>query len=218
MKMSWTRLLIRCRSSPASASCPLSSTAPVLRSVPLPLIIRCRSFALILKLLRVVADERRPEGCRREVRLHQRSAHHHAARAQDRHRAVPQAEPQARGGAGETRHARSPHCRWFAFSFAFSALVFVLFVSRCALFDDLVLLRVAGVFEAKFQDRETLGFVGQVTRVDHAPIKSAMDAGCLPIVSCMGATADGQVCFIVYDFCCLRLVCSLLVVGCWCCV
>jgi acetylglutamate kinase len=50
----------------------------------------------------------------------------------------------------------------------------------------------SGVFEAEPDDPERLGLVGKVSRVDLAPVKAALEAGYLPVLSPMGVTADGQ--------------------------
>lgn len=50
----------------------------------------------------------------------------------------------------------------------------------------------SGVFEAVPDDPERLGLVGRVTRVDLAPIRAALEAGYLPVLSPLGVTADGQ--------------------------
>ncbi|GKZ51150.1 hypothetical protein AbraIFM66951_005086 [Aspergillus brasiliensis] len=51
----------------------------------------------------------------------------------------------------------------------------------------------AGVFQAEHLDQERYGLVGQITKVKTAPIISAMRASCLPILTSMAETEDGQV-------------------------
>lgn len=50
----------------------------------------------------------------------------------------------------------------------------------------------SGVFEAVPDDPERLGLVGRVVRVDLTPVRAAVEAGYLPVLSPMGVTADGQ--------------------------
>lgn len=50
-----------------------------------------------------------------------------------------------------------------------------------------------GVFECDFADREKLGLVGEVRKVELDPISGAVKAGALPVVACLGETAGGQV-------------------------
>lgn len=50
-----------------------------------------------------------------------------------------------------------------------------------------------GVFECDFEDREKLGLVGRVEQIDLNPIRSAVGAGALPVVACLGETRSGQV-------------------------
>lgn len=50
----------------------------------------------------------------------------------------------------------------------------------------------SGVFEAELDDPERLGLVGRITRVDLAPVRAALEAGYLPVLSPMGVTVDGQ--------------------------
>ncbi|TXT13227.1 hypothetical protein VHUM_01628 [Vanrija humicola] len=49
-----------------------------------------------------------------------------------------------------------------------------------------------GVFHADYLDREKYGLVGKIQRVDKAPIEAAIRAGCLPILTSLAETADGQ--------------------------
>lgn len=50
----------------------------------------------------------------------------------------------------------------------------------------------SGVFEAVPDDPDRLGLVGRITRVDLAPVRAALEAGYLPVLSPLGVTADGQ--------------------------
>ena len=55
------------------------------------------------------------------------------------------------------------------------------------------------MFEATFLDREKLQYVGQVTRVNATPVTLALEAGQLPILTCMVCSA--LLCFVLL---CLR--------------
>jgi len=50
-----------------------------------------------------------------------------------------------------------------------------------------------GVFGASFLDRERYGLVGRIDHVDKEPIESAIRAGCLPILTSLAMSEDGQV-------------------------
>lgn len=50
-----------------------------------------------------------------------------------------------------------------------------------------------GVFTASYLDRERYGLVGRIEHVDKEPIESAIRAGCLPILTSLALTDDGQV-------------------------
>lgn len=50
-----------------------------------------------------------------------------------------------------------------------------------------------GVFTASFLDREKYGLVGKIERVDKEPIESAIRAGCLPILTSLALSEDGQI-------------------------
>lgn len=50
----------------------------------------------------------------------------------------------------------------------------------------------SGVFEAVPDDPDRLGLVGRIVRVDLAPVRAALEAGYLPVLSPLGVTADGQ--------------------------
>lgn len=50
-----------------------------------------------------------------------------------------------------------------------------------------------GTFTASYLDKEKYGLVGKIERVDKEPIESAIRAGCLPILTSMAETEDGQI-------------------------
>ena len=51
----------------------------------------------------------------------------------------------------------------------------------------------SGVFTADYLDKEKYDFVGKINRVDRRPIEAAIQAGCLPILTSMAETPEGQV-------------------------
>lgn len=51
----------------------------------------------------------------------------------------------------------------------------------------------SGVFTADYLDKDKYNLVGKIRRVDKKPIEAAIKAGCLPILTSMAETADGQV-------------------------
>src|SRR6185312_9571729 len=65
---------------------------------------------------------------------------------------------------------------------------------------------VAGVFEAEFIDRDALGLVGRVSRVDLAPIEASLRAGSIPVIASLGETSSGQIVNINADFAANELV------------
>jgi acetylglutamate kinase len=65
---------------------------------------------------------------------------------------------------------------------------------------------VSGVFEAEFIDRDALGLVGRVSRVDLAPIEASLRAGSIPVIASLGETASGQIVNINADFAANELV------------
>ncbi|RNF86424.1 acetylglutamate kinase [Montanilutibacter psychrotolerans] len=65
---------------------------------------------------------------------------------------------------------------------------------------------VSGVFEADYLDREVYGLVGQVRRVDLAPIQASLHAGSIPVIASLGETAGGQIVNINADFAANELV------------
>ena len=64
----------------------------------------------------------------------------------------------------------------------------------------------SGVFEAESIDRDALGLVGRVTRVNLAPIEASLRAGSIPVIASLGETADGQILNINADFAANELV------------
>ena len=63
-----------------------------------------------------------------------------------------------------------------------------------------------GVFEADFLDRETLGLVGEVKKVNLAPIEASLHAGSIPVIASLGETPGGQILNINADFAANELV------------
>ncbi|KAL4782726.1 hypothetical protein BJX76DRAFT_332078 [Aspergillus varians] len=51
----------------------------------------------------------------------------------------------------------------------------------------------AGVFQAEYLDKEKYNLVGKINGVNKKPLESAIEAGCLPILTSMAETPDGQV-------------------------
>ncbi|GGD40467.1 acetylglutamate kinase [Pseudoxanthomonas indica] len=65
---------------------------------------------------------------------------------------------------------------------------------------------VSGVFEASFKDQATYGLVGDVTRINLAPIEASLKAGSIPVIASMGETLGGQILNINADFAANELV------------
>jgi len=65
---------------------------------------------------------------------------------------------------------------------------------------------VSGVFEAAFKDQATYGLVGDVTRINLAPIEASLKAGSIPVIASMGETLGGQILNINADFAANELV------------
>jgi acetylglutamate kinase len=63
-----------------------------------------------------------------------------------------------------------------------------------------------GVFDADYLDREQLGLVGEVKRVNLAPIEASLQAGSIPVIASLGETAGGQILNINADFAANELV------------
>ncbi len=51
----------------------------------------------------------------------------------------------------------------------------------------------SGVFRADFLDRDKFGMVGEVANIDLELLRSSVNSGSLPIVSCLGETSGGQI-------------------------
>ena len=51
----------------------------------------------------------------------------------------------------------------------------------------------SGVFTAGYLDKEKYDLVGKINKVDKSPIEAAIRAGCLPIMTSMAETPEGQV-------------------------
>jgi len=65
---------------------------------------------------------------------------------------------------------------------------------------------ISGVFEADYLDRDTYGLVGEVKRVNLAPIEASLQAGSIPVIASLGETAGGQILNINADFAANELV------------
>ena len=51
----------------------------------------------------------------------------------------------------------------------------------------------SGVFTADYLDKEKYNLVGKITKIDKKPIEAAIQAGCLPILTSMAESREGQV-------------------------
>ncbi len=65
---------------------------------------------------------------------------------------------------------------------------------------------VSGVFEAEYLDKDTYGLVGEVNRINLAPIEASLHAGSIPVIASLGETAGGQILNINADFAANELV------------
>lgn len=63
-----------------------------------------------------------------------------------------------------------------------------------------------GVFDARLVDRERLGLVGEISKVELEPVQTAIRAGALPVVACLGESPGGQVMNINADIAARELV------------
>jgi len=63
-----------------------------------------------------------------------------------------------------------------------------------------------GVFEAEYIDRTTYGLVGEVKRINLAPIEASLRAGSIPVIASLGETAGGQILNVNADFAANELV------------
>jgi acetylglutamate synthase len=62
------------------------------------------------------------------------------------------------------------------------------------------------VFEADYLDCDTYGLVGEVKRVDLAPIYASLQAGSIPVIASLGETIGGQILNVNADFAANELV------------
>ncbi|MEO8011233.1 MAG: acetylglutamate kinase, partial [Dokdonella sp.] len=65
---------------------------------------------------------------------------------------------------------------------------------------------MSGVFESEYLDRDALGMVGRVTRVNLASIEASLQAGSIPVIASMGETVSGQILNVNADFAANELV------------
>ena len=63
----------------------------------------------------------------------------------------------------------------------------------------------SGIFLADLLDEETWGLVGDVTSVHTESILSAIEADCVPVITCMGETSSGQILNINADVAAVKL-------------
>lgn len=59
---------------------------------------------------------------------------------------------------------------------------------------------ISGVFEADYLDRDTYGMVGEIKRVNLAPIEASLQAGSIPVIASLGETPGGQILNVNADF------------------
>ncbi|TKS54129.1 acetylglutamate kinase [Luteimonas yindakuii] len=57
-----------------------------------------------------------------------------------------------------------------------------------------------GVFEADYLDRDTYGLVGEIRKVNLAPIEASLQAGSIPVIASLGETTGGQILNVNADF------------------
>lgn len=50
-----------------------------------------------------------------------------------------------------------------------------------------------GIFQCRYLDREKLGLVGEINRVNVDALKRTIEAGALPVLTCLGESSSGQV-------------------------
>ena len=65
---------------------------------------------------------------------------------------------------------------------------------------------LSGVFDAQWLDQPRLGLVGEVVRVNLAPIEASLRVGSIPVIASLGETAEGQILNINADFAANELV------------
>lgn len=58
----------------------------------------------------------------------------------------------------------------------------------------------SGVFETAYVDRDRLGMVGEVVRVNLAPIETSLRVGSIPVIASLGETREGQIVNVNADF------------------
>jgi bifunctional N-acetylglutamate synthase/kinase len=63
-----------------------------------------------------------------------------------------------------------------------------------------------GVFEADYRDQAVYGLVGEVKRVNLAPIEASLQAGSIPVIASLGETPGGQILNVNADFAANELV------------
>lgn len=63
-----------------------------------------------------------------------------------------------------------------------------------------------GVFEAEYLDQSVYGLVGEVKRVNLAPIEASLRAGSIPVITSLGETPSGQILNVNADFAANELV------------
>ncbi|PYH49801.1 acetylglutamate kinase [Aspergillus saccharolyticus JOP 1030-1] len=51
----------------------------------------------------------------------------------------------------------------------------------------------SGVFQAEYLDASKYGHVGRIVQIEDSSIQAALRASCVPVVTCMAETSDGQV-------------------------
>ncbi len=52
---------------------------------------------------------------------------------------------------------------------------------------------VHGIFECEYLDHAKYGLVGEVEKIHLSPIRQTLEAGAIPVLSCLGETSSGQV-------------------------
>ena len=65
---------------------------------------------------------------------------------------------------------------------------------------------LSGVFGARYLDRARYGMVGQIERVDLAPIEASLRAQSIPVIASLGETGEGQILNVNADFAANELV------------
>lgn len=65
---------------------------------------------------------------------------------------------------------------------------------------------IGGVFESSYLDRDQLGLVGKVERVELAPLDASLRVGSIPVIASLGETPEGQILNVNADFAANELV------------